>query len=86
LRTPGRSTRPATPASCLERLREATVAITNKVPLRADTLKQLPKLKMIAVAATGYDVIDVDYCKANGIAVSNIRNYAVHTVPEHASR
>jgi glycerate dehydrogenase len=65
-------------------LREATVAITNKVPLRAETLKKLPKLKMIAVAATGYDVIDVDYCKANGIAVANIRNYAVHTVPEHA--
>ena len=67
-----------------QKLRDATVAITNKVPLRAATLKQLPKLKMIAVAATGYDVIDIDYCKANGIAVSNIRNYAVHTVPEHA--
>lgn len=39
---------------------------------------------MIAVAATGYDVIDIPYCKAHGIAVANIRNYAVHTVPEHA--
>ena len=68
----------------VERLRDATVAITNKVPLRADTLQQLPKLKMIAVAATGYDVIDIPYCKAHGIAVANIRNYAVHTVPEHA--
>jgi len=67
-----------------QKLRGATVAITNKVPLRADTLKMLPDLKMIAVAATGYDVIDMDYCRANGIAVSNIRNYAVHTVPEHA--
>ena len=67
-----------------QKLREATVAITNKVPLRADTLKMLPNLKMIAVAATGYDVIDIDYCRANDIAVSNIRNYAVHTVPEHA--
>jgi glycerate dehydrogenase len=67
-----------------QKLADATVAITNKVPLRGDTLKQLPKLKMIAVAATGYDVIDIDYCKANGIAVANIRNYAVHTVPEHA--
>ena len=67
-----------------QKLRDATVAITNKVPLRADTLKLLPDLKMIAVAATGYDVIDIDYCRANGIAVSNIRNYAVHTVPEHA--
>ncbi|HEY1725995.1 MAG TPA: D-2-hydroxyacid dehydrogenase [Steroidobacteraceae bacterium] len=67
-----------------ERLRGATVAITNKVPLRAAALQQVPTLKMIAVAATGYDVIDLDYCKAKQIAVANIRNYAVHTVPEHA--
>jgi len=67
-----------------ERLRTATVAITNKVPLRAETLRHLPQLQMIAVAATGYDVIDIAYCKANGIAVANIRDYAVHTVPEHA--
>jgi glycerate dehydrogenase len=67
-----------------ERLRGATIAITNKVPLPGDTLKNLPGLKMIAVAATGYDAVDVAYCKANGIVVSNIRNYAIHTVPEHA--
>jgi glycerate dehydrogenase len=67
-----------------ERLRDVTIAITNKVPLRADTLRSLPALKMIAVAATGYDVIDIAYCAAHGIAVTNIRNYAVHTVPEHA--
>jgi glycerate dehydrogenase len=67
-----------------ERLRDVTIAITNKVPLRADTLRSLPALKIIAVAATGYDVIDIAYCAAHGIAVTNIRNYAVHTVPEHA--
>lgn len=66
------------------RLAGADVAIINKVPMRADTLRQLPQLKMIAVAATGYDVVDVPYCKEHGIAVANIRNYAVHTVPEHA--
>ena len=66
------------------RLKDATVAIINKVPMRAETLKQLPNLKMIAVAATGYDVVDVPYCREHGIAVANIRNYAVHTVPEHA--
>jgi glycerate dehydrogenase len=66
------------------RLAGADVAIVNKVPMRGPTLEQLPQLKMIAVAATGYDVIDVAYCKAHGIAVANIRNYAVHTVPEHA--
>jgi glycerate dehydrogenase len=72
------------PEQVVERLKGATVAITNKIPLRAEALKQLPDLKMIAVAATGYDVIDVPYCKEHGIAVANIRNYAVHTVPEHA--
>ena len=72
------------PDEVVARLAGATVAIVNKVPLRADTLAQLPDLKMIAVAATGYDVIDVPYCRAHGIAVANIRNYAVHTVPEHA--
>jgi glycerate dehydrogenase len=66
------------------RLGGAAVAIINKVPMRAATLEQLPDLKMIAVAATGYDVVDVPYCREHGIAVANIRNYAVHTVPEHA--
>jgi glycerate dehydrogenase len=68
----------------VERLWGATVAITNKVPLRAAVLRQLPQLRMIAVAATGYDVVDIGYCREHGIAVANIRNYAVHTVPEHA--
>ncbi len=72
------------PGELPHKLHDATIAITNKVPLRAATLQQLPQLKMIAVAATGYDVIDLAYCKAHGIAVANIRNYAVHTVPEHA--
>jgi glycerate dehydrogenase len=72
------------PSELLPRLSGATIAITNKVPLREATLSQLPELRMIAVAATGYDVIDVACCKARGIAVANIRNYAVHTVPEHA--
>jgi glycerate dehydrogenase len=44
---------------------------------------QLPKLKLIAVAATGTDVVDKAYCKENGIKVVNIRNYAFNTVPEH---
>ncbi len=72
-----------TPEEIVDRLKDATIAIINKVPMRADTLKQLPKLKLIAVAATGTDVVDKAYCKANGITVVNIRNYAFNTVPEH---
>jgi glycerate dehydrogenase len=72
------------PDEIVPRLEGATVAIINKVPMRAATLARLPQLKLIAVAATGYDVVDVAFCKEHGIAVANIRNYAVHTVPEHA--
>lgn len=77
---------PATAAAdAAPRLRQAgaTICITNKVPLRAADLEQLPQLKMIAVAATGTDIVDLAACRARGIAVSNIRNYAVNTLPEH---
>lgn len=67
----------------VERLAGAQIAITNKVPMRADTLARLPDLKMISVAATGYDVIDTVACKEHGIRVSNVRGYATNTVPEH---
>jgi glycerate dehydrogenase len=67
----------------VERLKDATIAILNKVPMRKETLAQLPKLKLIAVAATGTDVIDKDYCRTAGITIVNIRNYAFNTVPEH---
>jgi glycerate dehydrogenase len=68
----------------VERLKDATVALINKTQLREPVLAQLPKLKMIALAATGYDCVDIPACRARGIAVANIRNYAVHTVPEHS--
>jgi glycerate dehydrogenase len=67
----------------VERLKGATIAITNKVALREAELAQLPDLKFIAVAATGVDIIDLESCRRRGIAVSNVRNYAPHAVPEH---
>ena len=72
------------PEQVVERLKGASIAITNKVPLRAESLQQLPELRLIAVAATGYDVIDIPWCNAHRVSVANIRNYAVHSVPEHA--
>ncbi len=71
------------PDLIVERAKDCDIIITNKVPLREATLKQLPNLKLIAVAATGTDVIDKAYTTANGITVSNIRNYAYNTLPEH---
>ena len=72
-----------TSAQIVERLRDATIAICNKLPLRERELEQLPILKLIAVAATGVDNIDLGYCKRNEIAVCNVRNYAAHSLPEH---
>jgi glycerate dehydrogenase len=66
-----------------ERSAGAEIVITNKVPLRAETLEKLPGLRLIAAAATGTDNIDKDYCRDHGVAVANIRGYAVNSVPEH---
>lgn len=71
------------PSEVRERLQGATIAITNKVPLRATDLEALPNLKMIAVAATGYDCVDAAWCKSHGIVVSNIPRYAKQSVAEH---
>lgn len=71
------------PAEVADWLRDADVAIVNKVKLPADVLAQAPRLRLIAVAATGTDNIDLAACQARGIVVSNVRNYATHTVPEH---
>ncbi|MBS0320763.1 MAG: D-2-hydroxyacid dehydrogenase [Proteobacteria bacterium] len=65
------------------RLAGATIAVTNKIPLREAALAKLPDLKLIAVAATGTDCVDVAAAKARGVVVSNIRNYALSTLPEH---
>jgi glycerate dehydrogenase len=71
------------PDQVVARLTGATVAIVNKVKLGAAVLAELPELKLIAMAATGTDCVDKAYCEAHGIAVANIRGYAVNTVPEH---
>jgi len=67
----------------VERLAGASIAILNKVPISAAALEQLPALKLIAIAATGTDCVDKTACTARGVAVSNIRGYAINTVPEH---
>ncbi len=71
------------PEEVFERLKDATVAVVNKVPLRAEVLERLPGLKLIAVAATGTDNIDLEFCRARGIEVRNVRGYARETLPEH---
>jgi glycerate dehydrogenase len=72
------------PDEVAERLKGADIAVVNKAPLPKAVLEALPDLKLIAVAATGTDNIDKAAAQAQGIVVSNIRNYAIATVPEHA--
>jgi D-lactate dehydrogenase len=51
--------------------------------LKKELLEKLPNLKFIATRSTGYDHIDLDYCKEKGITVSNVPTYGAHTVAEH---
>ncbi len=71
------------PAQTLERIKDADVVISNKVILNHEILKQCRTLKHIAVAATGYNNVDIQACKALNINVSRIPSYASVTVPEH---
>jgi glycerate dehydrogenase len=71
------------PGEVLERLSGATVAIVNKLPLGADVLARLDGLRLIAVAATGMDNIDLEFCREHAIAVTNVSGYALSTLPEH---
>lgn len=72
------------PGQVVSRLQDADIAIVNKVRLNADTLAQLPGLKLVAIAATGSDNVDLNACRHAGIAVCNIRDYSKNSVPEHA--
>ena len=67
----------------VERLRGATIAVVNKLALGEAELTELPGLKLIAVAATGVDNIDLAACGRHHVAVTNVRGYAVATLPEH---
>ncbi|MFZ2100757.1 MAG: D-2-hydroxyacid dehydrogenase [Oricola sp.] len=65
------------------RIAGARIVVTNKVKIDEKALRDADSLKLIAVAATGTDVIDLDACRNRSISVCNIRNYARSTVPEH---
>ncbi|MFH4456446.1 D-2-hydroxyacid dehydrogenase [Vibrio alginolyticus] len=71
------------PEQVIERLADADIVISNKVLLDQNVLEQLSQLRMIAVAATGFNNVDVDYCAKHDIAVANVRGYATRSVPEH---
>src|SRR6478609_2239264 len=70
------------PELLAERLREADIALTNKVPLRRELLSGQSRLKYIGVTATGYNIIDVDAAREFGIVVTNVPTYGTMSVAQ----
>lgn len=66
-----------------DRVKDADIIIVNKVPMNEKTLKKADHLKMIAVTATGTNIIDSSYTKQRGIAVSNVGGYSTMSVAQH---
>ncbi|MEI2512467.1 2-hydroxyacid dehydrogenase [Acinetobacter soli] len=72
-----------TPDQVFSRLRNIDVAITNKVILDAQTIEQLPHLKLILISATGTNNVDLAAAKARGIVVCNCQGYGTASVAQH---
>jgi len=72
-----------TAANVKERIKDAEIIIANKAPLNADTLKDAAHVKLICEFATGFDNVDIEYCKGRGIKVANIVNYSTDAVAQH---
>lgn len=68
------------PEDVLTRTEDAEIVLTNKVVLSAEVLEKLPKLKYIGVLATGYNVVDTEAARAQGVAVTNIPAYSTDSV------
>ncbi len=66
-----------------ERVRDADIIIANKAPMNEDTLKDAPNVKLICLFATGFDNVDLAYCKSRGIKVANVVNYSTAAVVQH---
>ena len=70
------------PEEVAERLVDCDIVLINKIKLGAHNLKWATRLKLICVAATGYDNIDVDYCRTHGIGVANVVGYSTDNVAQ----
>lgn len=67
----------------LSRSKDADIIIINKIIIDRELINSLPKLKYIAITATGYNNIDIEYAKQKGIRVSNIPSYSSDAVAQH---
>ncbi len=66
-----------------ERVKDADIVIANKAPMNEETLKDAPDVKLICLFATGFDNVDLAYCKKRGIRVANVVNYCTPAVAQH---
>jgi glycerate dehydrogenase len=92
---PGEIRRPSFPHRWIEhestsasdtiaRIADASIVVTNKVPITAEHLRNAKQLRRIVVAATGTDCIDLNACDLYGVSVTNVPAYGVESVAEHA--
>ena len=70
-------------ANTAERVKDADIILANKAPLNESTLKDAPNVKLICLLATGFDNVDLAYCKSRSIKVTNVVNYCTSTVAQH---
>ncbi len=71
------------PEEITARIKNAEIIITNKVRINRKELKNAAKLKLICVAATGYNNIDIEAAKEHRVVVANVRNYSSESVAQH---
>jgi glycerate dehydrogenase len=71
------------PSEVRQRVVNADVILTNKVELSRELILELPNLKMIAVTATGYNVVDIEAARDRGIPVTNVPVYSTDAVAQH---
>jgi len=72
-----------TPADLIfERSKGSQIILTNKTPLRKETLEKLPDLKYIGLLSTGFNIVDWEYCKEKSIPVCNIPSYSTSAVAQ----
>ncbi len=69
-----------TQEQAIERIQDAEVLILNKVKLTKDNLPHAKNLKLVCITATGFDNVDIDYCREHGIAVCNVVGYSTDSV------
>lgn len=72
-----------TTAEVAERAKDADIIVCNKAPMREESLKDCPNIKLICELATGFDNCDLAYCKSRGIQVRNVVDYSTDMVAQH---